>query len=381
MFRYYIQVLGCAMRGVEAQRVNQYLKINGGIETNLEESDIIVFFSCSIISNTEEHTIENLKRFEPLNKRIILLGCSPGISQKRIAEVFDGEMLATKDLEDIDRFFPEFEKKFSEIPLPGEYHFNFPYGEIYISDFLKFRTWGNRIRNMQPRLIVTSKGCNNACRYCSVRKALGQLKSYPWSNIITQYETSLKQGYKVFVFNGDDTGAFVTNDGRNFGDLLYELHAICPKKNIRWIIDNFHPQWFIKYINIIKTLAIKKRIVEIILPLQSASDTILESMRRKHTLADVLSQIQDLKLCAPGLSIRTHFIIGYPGETAEDITNIKQLVASKYFSHIVLLRYYETGSPSSQSLTPKIPADVVEERIMELKAFIENLDIKCELTG
>jgi len=369
------------MRGVEAQRVNLYLQLNGGTETNLEEADIIVFFSCSIISNTEEHTIESLKQFAPLNKRIILLGCSPGMSQVRIAEVFDGEMLATKDLEDIDRFFPEFEKKFSEIPLPSEYHFNFPYGEVYISDFLKFRTWGNRIRNMQPRLIVTSKGCNNACSYCSVRKALGQLKSYPWSEIISQYKTSLNQGYKVFIFNGDDTGAFVTEDGKNFGDLLLELHAVSAKKNIRWIIDNFHPQWFIKYFDIIKTLAEKKRIVEIILPLQSASDPMLKMMRRKHTLAEVLPLIRELKATVPRVSVRTHFIIGFPGETIDDITNIKQLVALKYFSHIVLLRYYETGNPSSQSFTPKIPAVVVEERILGLQAFIESHDIKCELTG
>jgi len=369
------------MRGVEAQRVNQYLKVNGGIETSLEEADIIVFFSCSIISNTEDHTIESLKSFEPLNKRIILLGCSPGMSQVRIAEVFVGEMLATKDLEDIDRFFPEFKKKFSEIPLPAEYHFNFPYGPVYISDFLKFRTWGNRIRNMQPRLIVTSKGCNNACSYCSVRKALGPLKSYPWNEIIAQYKTSLKQGYKVFVFNGDDTGAFCTEDSRNFGDLLLELYAVSPQRNIRWIIDNFHPQWFIKYIDVIKTLVEIKRIVEIILPLQSASDTILESMRRKHTLADVLPKIQYLKSSANGLSIRTHFIIGFPGETEDDISNIRQLVAMKYFNHIVLLRYYETGNPSSKKMTPKIPTEIVEERILALKDYIEKLNIKCELTG
>jgi len=369
------------MRGVEAQRVSKYLTINGGKETDLEHAEIIAFFTCSIISNTEEATLDYLKKFIPLNKRIIILGCSPGMISDKIQEVFRGEMLATKDLERIDEFFPDFKIKFDETGLPTECHFNFPYGPVYLADFIKYLPLSNRIRKLKPQLIVTSKGCNNACNYCSVRRALGPLKNYRWDEILERYKNAVKKGHKVFVFNGDDTGAFLSDDKKTFADLLFALDSISGNRKIRWIIDNFHPQWFLKYFDCIEKLSQKNRIVEIIVPLQSASDNMLLSMRRKHTVAEVQEKMQHIKKSAPELAIRTHFIIGYPGETEQDITLIKQLTDKNYFSHIVLLRYFESGGPSSEKLQPKIPHDIIEKRIIDLRDYIQNKKIKCELTG
>lgn len=382
MFKFYIRVFGCPMRAIEAERLKRYFIANGGKSVERKKADIVAVFGCSIIKATDKVTLAYLKTINNNKQRIIVFGCSPALSNNRIREFFDGEMLATKNLEEgVDNIFPHFEESFNNIELPASCHPDLDYADFYLKQYKaydKFRLF--HFKN-KPRILITGKGCPNACSYCSVRKALGRLKSYPLETIVKTYTDAIQKNYRVFVFNGDDTGAFGLDIQNRFDNLLWKLEKLTPpKKAIRWAIDNLHPQWLIKYEETLIKLIEKGRIVDMVIPLQAATNRLLKEMRRKHTINEVLPILKKIKQTDQSIKLTTHFIIGFPGEKEEDIKAIKQVVDKDYFQHIVLLRYYESGDAPSHKITPKIPIETTQQHMQELKNYIQRKGIICQMT-
>lgn len=261
MFAYFIKVFGCTMRGIEAEKVHRYFIANGGKPSKLTEAEIICVFGCSIIYATDKTTLHFIKSIINENQRIIIFGCSPELSKNKIREFFNGEMLATHSLETIDTLFPDFKVKFNQLALPTESHKSLDYAKPYLDEFKLHQQRKFLVRNDLPQIIITGKGCPNACSYCSVRKALGPLKSYSHKEIIRNYTEALAKRNNVFIFNGDDTGAYGFDTNSSFEILLHDLDNITPEnRNIKWVIDNLHPQWLIKYETTILNLVASRRI-------------------------------------------------------------------------------------------------------------------------
>ena len=381
MNKFYIKVFGCTMRGIEAQKLHRWFLANGARPSELKNADVVCVFGCSIIYATDKTTLQFIKSINNNRQRIIILGCSPELSKNKISEFFTGEMLATHSLETIDKLFPDFNVKFNQILLPTESHKSLDYAKPYLDEFRLHQEHKFFIRNDLPQIIITGKGCPNACSYCSVRKALGPLKSYSHEEIIRNYTDALTKRNNVIIFNGDDTGAYGFDSGSSFAMLLLDLDSKTPKnKNIKWVIDNLHPQWLIKYETIILKLVGSGRIVELIVPLQAASNGMLDAMRRKHHMEQVVPVFEKLKDLSGELRLSTHFIIGFPGETDADIEALKKLIDRKFFGHINLLRYYESGDAYSHQLSPKIDAETTQKNMLMLRDFIQERGIYCQMT-
>jgi len=369
------------MRGIEAEKLHRYFLANRGRPSTLKNADIVCVFGCSIIFATDKTTLQYINGILNDRQRIIILGCSPELSNMKIREFFGGEMLATHSLENIDTLFPDFKIKFNEISLPTQCHKSLDYAKPYLDEYKVYQNSGLFSLMTQPQIIITGKGCSNSCSYCSVRKALGPMKSYKHEEIIQNYRHALKNGNSVFIYNGDDTGAYGSDTGLTFEELLCDMEAITPKnKKVAWVIDNLHPQWLIKYERIITKLSASNRIAEIIVPLQAATDHLLDQMRRKHHIEEITVVLDHLKKAAPKLKLSTHFIIGFPGETEADIEALKKLIDRKYFSHINLLRYYESGDAYSHKIFPKIEPDTTQNNMLMLRQFIQDRGIYCQMT-
>lgn len=381
MYRFYIRVFGCPVRGIEAERVRQYFLANHCRESSLKNAEIIGVFGCSVINATEKTTLEFLREINHPGKRIILFGCSPELSAPKIREFFSGEMLATNALEKIDTLFPEFSVKFGEISLPTISHEDLEYNKPYLQQYYKYQNFSLLRRKSRPQIILTSKGCSNACSYCSQRRAFGRLQSYPLELIIESYKKALNQHHTVFIFNGDDTGGFGQDIQSSFSELLLRLDQITPEdKKIVWILDNLHPQWLIKYQDTILKLVRKRRVIDIVAPLQAASDRLLKDMRRKYSMEELVPLLEKLRTELPEIELTTHFIIGFPGQEDTDIQAIKTIVDHRFFNHFILLRYFENGEAYSHTLFPKIPAEKVQEQIQDLKKYIQERGFICQMT-
>jgi tRNA-2-methylthio-N6-dimethylallyladenosine synthase len=382
MFKFFIRVFGCPMRGIEAQKVKHYFEANHGLESSREEADVIAVFSCSIIKATDDITLEYLRKINNDDQRIIIFGCSPELSKEKIREFFHGEMVSTKKLEEeIDKLFPDFTTPFENIVLPSVCHEDLEHRKFYLDQYKCYQETSELAKEREAQIIITGKGCMNACSYCSVRRSLGRLKSYDLSVIEKTYMSALKDGNRVFVFNGDDTGAFKQESGDGFDTLLLRLGELSQNtEKVVWAIDNLHPQWLIKYEKIILKTIESGLLVDLLIPLQAATNRLLDKMRRKHTIEDVIPILRRIKSTNPEVKLTTHFIIGFPTETRADIQALKDFISMNLFQHIVLLRYYESGRASSHKLHPKVPADVAKKHMAELEEFINNKGIFCQMT-
>ncbi|MFO7880035.1 MAG: radical SAM protein [Bacteroidota bacterium] len=381
MFRYFIKVFGCPMRGVEAERVHRYFKANGGKPADREKADVIMIFGCSIVETTNAITMDYIKATDNDKQRIIISGCSPVMSQQEIKSFFKGELLVSSQLDEIDSLFPDFTVPFENIPLPAKSHKNLEYNTFYLNQFKQYQKPRLLNFHLSPQLIITSHGCPNACTYCTVRLAMGKLKSYSISRIENTYKTALAKNQQVFIFNGDDTGAYGLDIQNSFDELMLHLDNITPKeKYVRWAIDNLHPRWLLKYQNSFSKLVEKKRIVDMIVPFQAASDPLLKRMRRNYNIQEVISVLKTLKALNPEVKLTSHFMFGFPGETDEDVQAIKTIIDQNVFSHFVLLRYFESPMADSHKMTPKIPVKKIQKDMQEIEKYILDKGYICQMT-
>ena len=384
--KFFIEILGCPMRAIEAQRLTDYFITNNLESANMAEADIVVVFTCSVVDDTENRTLSFIDALDKEAKRVILLGCSPGMSPQKFSERFSIEMLATKDLESkIDSLFPDFKTKFEEIPLPTDFQKEYNYGEYYLNQFLKYEKKSIFSKHKKtPALIISSKGCNNNCSYCTMKRALGPVKSYPLEVIGDNYRKLKKKGHHVFVFNADDTGAYGIDIGKTFADLLDYCDKIDQEfnnKSTTWIIDNLHPMWALKYEVALNRYIQKGKISEMIIPLQAGSDRLLTLMKRKYQIEDIKQCLNKFKSNNKKLLIKTHFIIGFPNEELSDIESIRDIINEKYFGHYIFLKYFEAEDSNSAQIFPKISDEKVYERIDYLEKIMKENNTEYLIDG
>lgn len=379
MKKYFVDVLGCPMRAIEAERLSNYFNANGLQKVDDKtDADLIAIFTCSVVDDTENKTIDYIDSLKDLKSEVLLLGCSPAMSPEKFKSFFSGKMISTKDLEtEIDQYFTDFKVKFNSINLPTAYQDNYEYGQYYTQLYstVKKNIFGKTTKIIKPALIITSKGCNNFCSYCTMKLALGPVRSYPLSMIIRNYYDLRKNDTRTFIFNGDDTGSYGVDIKHSLPDIFDACNRIenliFKKKlyfrKVNWVVDNLHPKWFNQYLDSFIKYSQSGLITNMIIPIQSASDTILKLMRRNYQIEETVKNLKKLKAAAPDVHIQTHAIIGFPTETDDDIQNIAKVFDLKLFDSVIMLRYYETENCSSNRIFPKIDPEIVNERIEKLK--------------
>lgn len=381
MFKYFIKVFGCPMRGVEAERVNRYFSANGGSKSPRGKADIVIIFGCSIVELNNSITMEYIKSVDNDKQRIIISGCSPVISKEEIREFFDGELLVSKELDNIDELFPEFKVKYKDILLPTVSHKDLDYNKFYLNQYKHYRKKSSLSFNNKPQLLITSKGCPNACSYCTVRFAMGNINSYPEDTILKTYKKALEKKQQVFIFNGDDTGAYGIDINSGFDKLLLKLEGITPKDQyVKWAIDNLHPRWLLKYQETLLKFIKQGRIVDMVVPLQAATEKLLKLMRRNYKISEIISVLKEFKEANPKLKLTTHFLFGFPGELDNDIEAIKQIIDQNCFNHYVALRYFEAPKADSVKITPKVPITQAQKRMKEIQDYIIKKGYYCQIT-
>ena len=116
MKRVFIYVVSCRRRSLDAKKLSDYLSKNDyKVVYKPEDADTIVFITCAFIDKLAEYSLNKVKELQKYNAELIVAGCLPAIEKEKLAEIFDGKTISTKNYEEIYRFFPEKKTKFSEI--------------------------------------------------------------------------------------------------------------------------------------------------------------------------------------------------------------------------------------------------------------------------
>jgi MiaB/RimO family radical SAM methylthiotransferase len=359
------------------------------------QADYVIVATCGFSQQEEDTELAILKKLGAKKKkgaRLVVTGCLPMISQRRVAEVFDGDYVHVSDLSKFDDLMA-FDYKTSDFDN------NFVSAAEYdtdpeIHDFVKIRNRLERfsrlplVRLPAPLypvpttawfVIRVGMGCTENCSYCAIKHAHGFTKSEPMVSIMTQAERGLALGYRTICLSGESPGSWGVDIRSNIVVLLEALLGLHPdlKINLRYI----SPVWLIKLRKELKPLFATGRITHFCTPIQSGSNRVLERMNRPYTVEKVKETVNDIMQHTKVAMISTNMIVGFPGETEEDFNQSLKALREIDFGMYMVFRYSERTGTKAATLTGKLTADQIESRYAVMNRLKDRRHLKLALLG
>ncbi len=367
--RYHIVTYGCQMNVHDSEKIAGMLTELGYSPCDsMEEADIVVFNTCCIRENAENHAYGNigmLKKLKAKKRDMIIAvgGCMPqqigkaDILHKKFPYV--DIIFGTHNLNRLKAYVEEkLGGKKSVIEICSSE------GEVIEGE--------TPLRTSYPNAWINIMyGCNNFCSYCIVPYVRGRERSRRSENVIAEARSLIADGYKELTLLGQNVNSYANGtDDIRFPTLLERIAEIDGKFRLRFMTS--HPKDFSE--ELARAMASDKKICRSLhLPVQSGSDRILSAMNRKYTAADYLRKIDILKKYIPDCAVTTDLIVGFPGETDEDFRATLNLVREVGFSSAFTFVYSRREGTVAAKMPGQIPEEVSKERIMELVALVNSL--------
>jgi tRNA A37 methylthiotransferase MiaB len=397
MKKVFLYKCGCDRRALDASKVRNYLTLaKYEIVNRIEDADIILFFTCAVYDSITNESLKKVKQFQKYDAELIIAGCLPAIEREKLAEIFNGKTIITKDLDEIKQLFPS-EKDNKKLIIDANNIFynislNKPFREIKrVIQRIKFlEKYYLKIKNHILKNIYgehslmyrhidkkpffhirISTGCLGNCSYCAIKKAIGKLKSKPLDQCINEFKKGIKNGYNHFVIEADDTGAYGLDIKSNFPELLDNLTKIPGEYKIS--IRSLHPKWIVKYINELEQLLKTKKIVSIESAIQSGSNRILNLMRRFADVQKIKESFQRLQNAYQELSLTTHYILGFPTETEEDFMKTMNFLKTINFSAGFIYSCSIKTGTNAENIKPKVSKYLKRKFFRKAKKFLRNI--------
>ena len=230
---------------------------------------------------------------------------------------------------------------------------------------------------MPPRMLTTpsymaylkiAEGCDNCCSYCIIPQLRGPYTSRPYAEVLAEAKALADSGIKELIVVAQDTTRYGedTTGKLLLPQLLHDLNAL---EGIEWIrVMYLYPNNFTD--ELIEAFATLDKVCKYIdIPLQHASDRLLDSMNRFDTREQVETLLNKLRTRIPGITIRTTFIVGFPGETEEDFEELKDFVEKQRFENAGVFQYSQEEGTVAGAMENQIAAEVKENRYHELMAL------------
>ena len=368
--KYYIVTYGCQMNVHESEKIAGLLRSSGcDAARSEEEADIIVFNTCCIRENAENHAFGNigaLKKLKRQKKDLIIAvgGCMT--QEKGKTDVlkekfpFIDVIFGTLNLEELPALIEEKRRAKKRIIKIREKE-----GEI-VEGVQPFRT------SFPNAWVNIAYGCNNFCSYCIVPYVRGRERSRKADNIIAEVQSLVDQGYKEITLLGQNVNSYGNDlqDGSNFADLLDKAASIGGKFRLRFMTN--HPKDFTEDVVRVMEKHVGKICRLVHLPVQSGSNEILKRMNRRYTAEKYLEEIRMLKTLIPEAEVTTDIIVGFPGETEEDYLKTEELVKNADFASAFTFVYSKRSGTKAAEMPDQIPEEVSKNRIMRLVELVNS---------
>ncbi len=359
--KYHIVTYGCQMNLHESEKIAGILREKGYTEeTDIDDADIIVFNTCCIRENAENHAFGNigaLKRHKREKKDLIIAvgGCMA--QEKGKAELirekfpFVDILFGTHNLNElgelIDRKRAQKKRVFSLREEREE-------TEDGITP----------VRTGYPGAWVNIMyGCNNFCSYCIVPYVRGRERSRSADDIVREVGELAREGYKEITLLGQNVNSYRGTDGTSFPALLDRCASVEGDFRLRFMTS--HPKDFsAELVSVVKK---HKKICNCIhLPVQSGSNRILSLMNRRYTREKYLEEIALLRREIPDCAVTTDIIVGFPTETEEEFQETLSLVREAGFSSAFMFIYSPRTGTKAAAMDGQIPEEIAKDRLSRL---------------
>jgi MiaB-like tRNA modifying enzyme len=356
--RFYLEIYGCTANQSDGSVIKGVVKNHGHelVET-IEQADIVVILTCTVIGTTEQRMISRLKQLQHSNKQIVVGGCMASIQQDVIREISPDAQL-----------------------LPPRY-------SQYILDIITgdkpVLKKGSR-RNIPKYFddvtapISIAEGCMFSCNYCITSLARGELTSRPGGEILRDVLSALEQGCKEIQLTAQDTASYGLDIGIDLGKLLSSICHINGGYKIR--VGMMNPFTALKNLDSIIHGYDNPHIYQFLhLPVQSGDDDILKKMNRKYTTEDFLTIIDRFRDKFPDITLSTDVIIGFPTETEGQFQHTIDLLKLVQPDIVNITRYSARPYTKAKNMKGRIDTRVAKQQSKKTTVIVDRISYQKNL--
>ena len=327
--RVFIETYGCQMNVADSETMAGVLEGAGmTLAERAEDADAIIVNTCAIREHAEQRVLGRLGDYARLkaSRPGLIVGVAGCMAQHLRARLLDkARVLDLVVGPDGYRRLPELLARAASEPVADvRLDRDETYGDLEPRRATGVRAW-----------VTVQRGCDKFCTYCVVPYTRGRERSLPLADLVAQVRSAVAAGYREVVFLGQTVNSY--HDGtHDFADLLRATDAVEGLLRIRFTSP--HPSDMSD--RVVAAIAECPKVCpQVHLPLQSASDPVLEAMGRTYTLDGYRDVVARLRAAVPGLALSTDIIVGFPGETDEDFEHTAAYMREVRYDSAFLFKY------------------------------------------
>lgn len=358
-----VVTLGCSKNLVDSENIITQLHgndITAEHESQEEDANVIIVNTCGFIENAKEESVNTILHYAGLK------------SQGDIDKLYVTGCLSHRYKEDLEKEIPEVDAFFGTMELPGLLaKFNADYKHDLIGD--RFTTTPQHYAYLK-----ISEGCNRTCTFCAIPLMRGKHRSKSIEDCVKEAKHLASIGVKEIMLIAQELtyyGLDIYKERR----LSSLLDALCEVEGIEWIRLHYaYPSKFPT--EVFEVMARQDKVCNYLdIPLQHASDSVLERMKRQITKAEMQQLIKHARSVVPNIAIRTTFLVGFPGETEQEFDDLIAFVKEMEFERVGVFQYSHEEGTGAYELADDIAPELKQDRASDLMAVQQEISFDKNL--
>lgn len=365
--------LGCPKNLVDSERILTELRTQGyQVVPTYENADLVIVNTCGFIDSAVQESLEAIGEALDENGKVIVTGCL-GAKEDQIRSVHP---------------------KVLEISGPHSYeavlsHVNKYAPKPAYNPFTSLvPEQGIKLTPKHYAYLKISEGCNHSCTFCIIPSLRGEMVSRPIGNVLDEAKRLVDSGVKELLVIAQDTSAYGIDikNRTNFWNgmpLKTNIQTLCEQLSSLGIWVRLHYMYPYPSIDDLILLMAEGKILPYLdVPLQHASPTVLKSMKRPGTIERTLERIQQWREICPEITLRSTFIVGYPGETEQDFELLLDFLEKAQLDRVGCFPYSPVEGAAANELANQVPDEIKQQRFdrfMQLQQKISMQKLQAKI--
>lgn len=359
--------LGCPKNLVDSERILTQLRTEGyDVVPSYDDAELVVVNTCGFIDSAVQESLEAIGEALAENGKVIVTGCL-GAKENQIREIHPKVLEITGP--------HAYEEVLGHVHKYVEKPQHNPFTSLVPAHGVK----------LTPRhyaYLKISEGCNHRCTFCIIPSMRGDLVSRPIGDVLAEAKRLKEAGVKELLVISQDTSAYGVDVKHRTGfydgmpvktsmvalceelaklDIWVRLHYVYPYPHVDDVIPLMRDGKILPYLDI---------------PLQHASPRILKLMKRPGSVERTLERIQKWREICPQITLRSTFIVGFPGETEEDFQMLLDFIDKAELDRVGCFKYSPVEGALANELPDPIPEEVQEERFQRFMELQQQVSIR-----
>ncbi|MCZ6831191.1 MAG: 30S ribosomal protein S12 methylthiotransferase RimO [Gammaproteobacteria bacterium] len=363
--------LGCPKALVDSERILTQLKMDGyDIVSSYENADVVVVNTCGFIDSAKQESLDAIGEALHENGKVIVTGCMG------------------KDAEEITRVHPKVlavtgPQAYEEVV--GAVHQFVPHTPVHDPLIDLVPPQGIKLTPRHYAYLKISEGCNHSCSFCIIPDLRGKLVSRPIGDVLEEAERLVKAGVRELLVISQDTSAYGVDikyrtgfwNGRPIKSRMQELCEALAEFGIWVRLHYVYPYPHVD--NVIPLMAERKILPYLDIPFQHGSPRLLKAMKRPAAAENTLERIHSWRSICPDITLRSTFIVGFPGETDEDFDILLDFLQEAQLDRVGCFQYSPVEGARANALPNHVPPELMQERwdrFMEVQQVISTAKLQ-----